>query len=426
MYVRINDVDYTGVKDLAFAPEVDLTGNSLPANEFTCQLLDAVGIAIGQFAYLYDDRGTLWAKYWIVYAERVADRFVEIKAQSLIARLDRRKMVYGLYQSEPVSDVLADIFSSLPSGTWEADSSISSETISGYVPEQTARERLLWVCFVLGAYVKDFFGDKISIIAIGATQSIIPLEDTYWRPAAKYMEWVTKINVRAYIYTQGQPDVTDSWITDGTPQGYYIETTQDFTLTNSEAPEGVPDNEVNIDDVKLINTSNVSDVLARLALYYFHRAQVDLGCVDNAESMPGQKVYGYLESNKMIQGYIEKATFSFGKQARGDLIIVGVGGDIDVDSARLTILYKYGSMTINKVNYTFPKGHEYRITIPYIDMTLNGHRYVFRPTNEVITGTLLQNTTVTEVMIVAVDFYQADLHIKAADEVIGGEVLKIG
>lgn len=417
MYVKIGTKDYSKIKSLSFAPEVDLTGASLPANEFSCQIETDDVLTAGHWASLYDDNDVLWAKYWIIYAEKHMDAFWSIKAQSIIARLDRFDRDLELYQAEPVTNVLASIFLGMPQGCYALDSAFSSATISGYCPEQTARERLLWVCFVLGAYIKDFFSDKINIVPIGSTQSTIPLEDTYWRPSTTYMDYVTSIRVRAYIYEPGTPETTDDWISDGSSEPtYYIETTQDFTLTNNNVPEGSPENEVVIDEVKLVNTTNATDILSYLALYYFNRAQVNLGCIDNAAHMPGQKVYGYTSKQSMVEGYIEKVAFTFGKQAKGSLVIAGVGGEIDVDSVVITVLYKYGNIVVSKREYRFPEGGVYSIENKFIDQTLNGHRYIFRPTHSTISGTATADTTITEPMSVALDYFQNILHIVSVDD----------
>lgn len=416
MYVTIDSTNYNKIK-VDFAPAVDLTGNSLPANEFTVRIQTYDTISAGQWVALYDDVDTLWAKYWIVSAERLHDDFWEIRAQSIIARLDRYQRDVEVYQQEPVTNVLSAIFLGMPAGCYELDQSLQSETITGFCPQQSARERLLWVCFVLGAYIKDYFTDKIEIVPIGSTTSIIDAQDTYFRPSVTFIDYVTAITVRAYTYTQGEPEVTDDWISDGASDPvYYIETTQDFTTYNSNAPAGAPENEVRIDNVKIINTSNASQILTRLSQYYFNRAQVNLGCINNAVHHPGKRVYGYLTPDQMIAGYIESCTFGFGKQAKSDLVIVGVGGDIIIDAVKITVKYMFGSITLNKQTYTFPKDYAYSIQNQYIDTQLNGHRYVFRPTHSTITGVASADTTLTEPMIVALDFYQSILHVISVDD----------
>ena len=414
MYVRITISKYTQIKNLSFSPEIDLTGNSIPVNQFSCDILTNDEIRVGTWAYLYDDLNNLWAKYWLIDVQ-VAEGIRHITAQSIVSRLDRKRMDLNLYQGETVAASVSAVMASLPSGTWELDSALANATLSGYAPEQTARERLLWICFVIGAYVADFFADKIQIIPIGARQSIIPYENTYWRPVLTNSEYVTKISVRAYTYTAGQPDVTDDWISDGSTD-YYIETHQDISLVNPNVPAGMPDNELDYTDISLINDTNATRVLNRLALYYFNRARVELPAINNGMHHPGHRCYGYLDKDKMINGYVESVDFSFGTQAKGVLSLIGVGGDINIESARITVVYKFGNFTIDKKVYTFPVGYDYEITCPWYDTNLNGHRYVFRPTHKTLTGRVSGATTITEQLNVALDYYTQELLIVSVDD----------
>lgn len=82
MYVTINQTDYTALRNLSFAPETDVTGNAVPINEFSVEIITDDNISYGQYAWLYDDRDNLWAKYWIIYAERISADAVAIRAQS--------------------------------------------------------------------------------------------------------------------------------------------------------------------------------------------------------------------------------------------------------------------------------------------------------------------------------------------------------
>ena len=82
----------TTLKALAFAPEVDLTGQTLPINEFTADVETGEDIQTGQFARLLDGRDNLWARYWVTKAERKTLKLTSIRAQSPLVWLDRTRM----------------------------------------------------------------------------------------------------------------------------------------------------------------------------------------------------------------------------------------------------------------------------------------------------------------------------------------------
>ena len=88
MKIIINSTTYSGLKNLSYSPETDVFGNSLPINEFRADIITTDDIAMSQWAELRDDLNALWAKYWIVYAERIDRQTVRIQAQSALRLLE--------------------------------------------------------------------------------------------------------------------------------------------------------------------------------------------------------------------------------------------------------------------------------------------------------------------------------------------------
>ena len=415
MYVKIGTTEYAKLRDLSFAPETDLTGDTIPINEFRVDILTDDTITIGVYAELYDDLDNLWARYWISYAERVDAGRLRIIAKSLIALLDQRVMAADMYESESVTNVLQDVFEGMDSADWTMSEDFDEVTLTGYVPEQTARERLQWVCFVMGAYVRTYFTDRVWILPIDTTATIVPQNMTLIdvRPVTSFKDWVTAISAKVYSYAQGTPGATDQWVEVG--GAYYIQTEQTVTLTNNEAPAAAPANVITIEDMTLLNSSNVSAVLSYLATYYFKRTEVELDVVNNAAYMPGDKLSVYANRSTMYTGFLSKCTFAFGVQARARLRVSPV--DL-TPSAKLILSYTWDGILIAQRTYTFPVGYSYSISNPYIDTVINGHRYVFRPEAANATGTIEAGTnTNTQACAVALDLYQGVLHIISVDEV---------
>ena len=402
MKVTIGSTTYTTLKNLSFSPQVDIIGESIPINEFTVQIKTTTEITVGQWASLYDDLDNLWAKYWIMYADRVDAQFVEIKAQSIIALLDRVTMDATIYDSYTLaSTVITACFTAAGVSTgFTIDSSLTGTTlvelltaasVIGYLPEQTARERLQWVCFVIGAYVKQHGSQNIEIKGLDETTlTYIPKNKTFWKPSIEYKDYVTKITVTGYDFTERTPQQGEEYVTVNDTN--YVVTNQKYTLTNSEAPETALPNEINIDGCYLINDDNADTILSRLALIYFARKDISADVINNNEYKPPMKVAVQLDDSKGAVGYIESADFRFGMQARSTLHIVA---SETRNLVELIVNYTFNGETIKTVHYAFPSGYSYSILNPIIGRSTGDHRYVYRPLTEYCTGTM-GNTTTTK------------------------------
>lgn len=387
MKITIGAKTYTEIKNLSFAPEADIVGNTLPINEFSVSIITTDTIYTGVFAYLYDDSNHLWAKYWITSADRKSDNQIDVVAQSLAVLLERITLPANMYSNTLATTIIADLFSSITarfSDVYEVDSSFSSAVISGYVPEQTARERLQWICFVIGAYVKAYFNDKIQILPINDTPTFVPSNKTYWKPEIAYDNYVTAIKARVYSYTQGTPLNTDKWVeVNGT---YYIETSQEFTIANPLVPQTAPTNEIVFDSLTLLNNDNISGVLSRISTYYFQREKVAADILNNAEYYPAERIELLTDSDDMVRGYIRTCTFTFGLQSKSSIELVQTDTII---GENLIIRYNYGRVRIQQVKYKFPIDYVYDIQNPYIDQTRGGVRRIYRPLTSSATGTMV-------------------------------------
>lgn len=415
MKVTINETTYTRLKNLSFAPETELTGQKLPINDVQLDILteDGVDISIGDYAELYDDLDNLWARYWIAYAERIDANTVRVRAQSALALLDRQTMPAAMYESEPVVYIFQDLFTALGSDTWGMDEDFNEVEISGYAPEQTARERLQWLCFVIGAYVRTYFTDRVWVRKLDDTETLVPIDKTFWKPTVTFDDWVTAIKVKAYSYTQGTPQTTDKWVE--VQNTYYIQSEQEFTLQNPAAPQAAPENVITVDNLTLVNASNVSGIMTHLSKYYFKRTSVELDVINNASYMPGDKLTVYADENTLYTGFAESCAFSFGVQARATIRLTAADS---AEGANLIITYLWDDVQIGRNEYTFPVGYNYSIQNPYIDWTMDQHRYIFRPLNAAAEGTIVEGDNEDEEpCAVALDLCKKVLHIISVDEV---------
>ena len=411
MKVKINNIIYKQIRNLSFSPETDITGSSLPVNQFFVEIKTTDVIGVGINAYLYDDDGDLWAKYWITESVVVDEGWYKVTAQSIILLLDRFTLPAVVYNGTGVTSVLNTIFSTIASvypgeTVYTLDSALASATVTGYCPEQTARERLLWVVFSIGGYLKTYFNEYAEIVKLDTTLTAIPEDVTFWKPEISYGDYVTAVKVRAYTYVQGTPQATDTWVTDGV--NYYIQTYQDFTLTNPDIPITVTDNVVFIDKVTLVNQSNAATILGVLSQYYFKRIEVKAEVIDDGEYLPGDKCQ-ISNGDRLLAGFIVKADFKFGTAKKASLQLV----QSDVLASAKLIL---------------PVGYAYSVSNPYIDKVVNSHRYIFRPQAENASGTMVSGgVTDTEQYDVALDWYNMELYVVSVDELSeSNEVVSIG
>lgn len=417
MYITIDETNYFDVRNLSFGGDVDPTCDTLPIDELTVEVVSGSDIAYGQFMELYDDRNNLWAKFWIIRAERNGEA-INIRAQSPLALLDRVELPAVMYSAYAVEDALDDIFNALTPGgaigiDYALDAGYEGETLSGFCPAQNGRERLQWVCFALGACVQSLFTSAVQIRPIEDEELMIPLADTYWRPRPSDRDYVTAVRVTAFSYTQGTPQTTDEWVTDGT--NTYIVTRQEVELSNSAAPASAPPNAITVDGVGLVHSGNVSAIASRLARYWFIQTEIDMECIDNASYGPGDRVVAYAEPEKLVTGIVQRANWTFGKQARAQLHLAAVD---TVAGAKLVILYKWGDAQLNRAEYWFPVGYWYGVANPYIDMVYGDHRYVFRPTTEAVEGELPAEGAEEEAEYeIALDLHRGVLHVISVDSV---------
>lgn len=419
MYVVINETEYTAIKALSFAPEMDITGDALPIDEFAVDIVTADSIATGQQVGLYDDLDQIWALYWIISADRVDGATVRVTARSPLALLDRIQLAEAMYSAEPLADALEDVFTSLGPG-WTAgidysvDSSFESTTLTGYCPAQTARERLQWIAFVIGAYVSTWGDDDVKILPLSSTDTLIPTSDTFWKPTLSYGSVVTAITITAYTFTASSTQSDSDYTSYSFPPGYVV-TEQDFTLVNPDALASDAPNVIEVRDVYLVNSSNVSGLLSHLAQYWFKRLEVEADVVNNRSYFPGQRVTLSVSRDKMASGYIKSAVFSFGVQARAKLHLMAAENR---PAAELVVTYVCNNAVLGQQRYMLPVGYVYQIDTVYLDITQDGHRYIYRPTTAQITGTMASSgNTATVTYAVALEQYNRALRIISVDGV---------
>lgn len=391
MIIRINNVDYDEIKPPVFAPETDVIGKTIPINRFTVDIKSSTAILPNDFAYMLDGSANTWAFYWITDSYFIETGWQRIVCQSTMVLLDRCVMPAKMYDgTETFADVIGEIFDSIQTAfpgmtVVTVDSSFTSTSISGYAPEQTARERLLLVLFCARAYVKSFFNQYVEILPVDRTEILIPADKTFYKPQIEVNDYVTEVRIKAYTYTltTTDPARTDQYVKIG--NDVYIQTEQEYALQNPSVPVTVAENVVTMYKNTLVNQSNVQAILADLAAYYFNRYTVSADVLDDGEYLPGDRVV--VSNNEyLISGYIKSANFKFGHSARASLKIQAANA---IEADTLTVVYLCNTDELGRKEYLLPIGYAYSISNPYLDLMPDAVRRIYRPVNEYATGTVV-------------------------------------
>lgn len=411
MYVVFGSKTYHDIRNLTFSPETDVTGSTVPVNRFTVDVMTSRDVRAGVRASLYDDLGNLWAKYWVTMADHVTKDVMRVRAESSVKLLEERTLKETFYENDTLSDILAVVLRKLKGG-YALATTLASKRVTGFCPEQSARERLQWLCLACGAYLKDFFNDKLHILPVSNIgEAYVPASKTFWKPQVDYLEYVTSIKATYYTYEKRNPYHTEKYVeVDGE---YYVQTETEVTLENPDAPSIALDKEITLKGVTIVNQSNVDEILSRLSQYYFQRVDASLDVIDNGEYMPGQRLTFHTDEESLAVGYVNSCTFKFGTQARAGMKLTAVD---ERDGARVAITYKWGLVALRTETYYLPVGYAFSIDAQYPTARIDGHWYVFRPTSKKITGTVAQGgNDVTQAVEVALDLYENDLSIVSVD-----------
>lgn len=396
---------------MRFSPAVDITGNQLPINEFSADIITDDTITVGKYASLYDEKGMLWARYRVTSSNQYPLGIRTIRCQSDVYILERRTLSAMMYSDDDAYPIISSIFS-----RFNLDVSISDNirglTISGYVPEQTARERLQWICFAIGAYVRTFFA-PVTVIDIIDEGNVNYLQEdrVFLRPQLSYSDYVTSIRAIAYEYNEGTPETTDKWVQVG--DRYYIQHTREVTLNNPNVPANTPENVIDITKLTLINDNNVSDILSKLAEEYFNQdsnlppQKLTAEIINtSADVQPADRV-GILNGiGDIVTGYVKSMQFTFGKAAKAKITMTQ---NVLTDALKLYIRYVYDNNELTREVYYFPPDTAYEVQSRYIDIT-NRTRRIYLPLRATVEG-IITDSDKTE----SVD---TDIALELADNIL--------
>lgn len=401
MKVVIGNKTYTEIRSLAFSPQVDVSLNTLPIGSFEVEIITTDSITDGNTAILYDDLDNLWAKYRISSVDHSDEKVAKITADNGLGLLDNTVLPdTGVYW-DTIANVLGDVLSPLEatygSPPYTIDPSITASFI-GYLPEQTARERLQWLLLDMSAMIITMGVEKPHIAPVeGGSKNVktIPIKDTYYKPRRTFQKETDTVSITAYHYEKANnrnDSGSEMVILDGS---LHIVKPYRITLSKNIITLATDKNPTLIDGVKVMHDFSASNALTNLFPYYFSRSTVSGAVINNDEYAPGDWVNINMNDTEEAKGAIASASFSFGVQAKSDLEILETFSDQSEHRPyQMTTVFSFpGDSETSAIQFTseqntlrFPAGFAYSIENIFRHYYADGIRYVFRPVNKVISG----------------------------------------
>lgn len=434
-------VIYSDLKNLAFAPEYDITLATLPICEFTVDVVTTQPPTtfVGAFVDLCEDRDTtkqqkivLAGYYRVTEATRLNAEVISIHAQSMLAWLDTRimshytptesiktvaQLIEGIFRNVPLnkdSDYF-DQFSYLPyvlktTMNWQ---------VMGVCPEQTARERLAWLSQAYGLVIQQWGDESKSGLIISQVSSalslqtregtLIPYEQVFLRPTITDVEPALSFDVTQYNNFTETEQSGDTWdkMTLRSPYHYPGEeetglvdpgVTVYFQYYTTRTVNGNVDDgdTVQLDHNYLITQRSAANMIDYLPYPLFDcDCEIDADILQVKKALndeyfwPGDIVRLHVNADTVYQGIIIASTFVFGAQARSHIVVRAIRQSVTMQT--LTVNFKYLDYVLGQrvYHYTYYRhGFAYTITCPTFTLYDGDVVYTFTPQTASYSGTL--------------------------------------
>ena len=311
------------IESLSATQNADIMADIVPIDTAICRIRSETPL-VAEYMDVDDNTGITGrplsplvapiGHYVVKQINNLGNNLYEIQGYSLVYRLDTPKVPAKYYNGVSLSVALKDVEKNANGSfgvTYNVDTALSGKTITGYCPEQTARERLQQFCWAVGGYVSCACSALINIFAIPSTvQGTVPKSKIYAFPAVANEDEVARVNLTVHTYTAGTNGDDIVIDADGNK---YVHTTSTLTMANT-ALTGVSNREVSVDNATLVNSSNAQATLLRMASVYFNSGTW-YGTTTPQGYIPGQMVQAEDRDGQKRQGYISALTYSFGKGA---------------------------------------------------------------------------------------------------------------
>ena len=445
---------YTMIKELTFDCDNDIIGAQIATNEFSAKIItnSYIDQSGWEYAILKDNNDNKFAYYFIKNIHRIDQNVVELTAQNVIGKLDDIQLSEGMLTNYPISNMIFYIFRNLfGRGTdlpYYIDSSLSNVTVSGYVPAQTARERIQWMCFACNIFVKtemisgNYMIEFYPLSEVYNQVGIMCLPDQiYYKPIIEHVIPFSKLILNGNTYSaevQKQDlEAGDQYIeviTGDPPVSHYypyVPWVSDWNLNLTSAPR---ENMFTSDTINFINETNwyaISD-----ELHYFLQSSDKIAVemimpTYGDRKQIGDKLYLVIE-DKLYTGYVTHISFEFGNSIKQAMTLSYCK---EVTATELNLKYTCNSIGWERnESYLLPTERNFPFYLTMAFDVFDGEkRYIltnslFRIYTADIPSYEVQGIVEVPCEVALVyDIEEQSLEIKSIDQVtLDGKVLTIG
>ena len=281
--------------------ETDLISAELSINTMDWKLQSKTDVdyifQLKQPISVYNGSNLLGVFYVDDQVKRTDTKIYEIPCCDAIGVLDGGTFSATMYAGKNAVTALTEIVN----GAFELDidSSFSSATLTGYIPDCSRRAAFQQVVFALGAVVSTAGSGKIKVFPVPSTLSEIPTSRVYEKGSVTQDAIVTAVVVTYHTYTAGSGSSGDDVITVGGTK--YVHTTGTVTITNPNVTASDKPNVKTVEEATLVNASNASAVANRIYNYYNRRkttsSKIMVSTEEPADHISIPTTFGTLDGN---------------------------------------------------------------------------------------------------------------------------------
>lgn len=347
-----------------------------------------INLPYGTEVCVYKD-DVLRAKFFLQSVQRTGLTSFKVKAISAIGRLDKIMHDGGIYNAEPLGNILAELMGTIP---YTVDNEVAQVECYGWLPRASARESLIQLMFSCGASVLKGEDGTIVIRYNGQPTPLeIPNSNVYIGGTVDNPQTVTKISLIEHSFVASADNVEEvlfdnvgevavnhakiyfdepmhslrvSGITLNSSGANYAELTGTGTLygkkyTHSQReiveninPNSEP-NEINIKDATLVGALNSNNVMARLKSYYESADIVSVGLINDSGIKAGDYLTLTDPFGEQFDGIVQEMdeTISAIDKANTKLVRNWVPSNFGNNYSNYMLL------TQSTGSFTFPAGH---------------------------------------------------------------------
>lgn len=186
---------------LTITETISDSGETLQINTMDLKLISKSSVKIlwqrVQALKVYNNN-KFYGTFFVENASRTKNSY-DLSTYDLVGMLDNATHYGGMYSNVSASALIADIMEDIP---YEIDAALQSETLTGYLPLDKARNNLMQVAFALNAVVDTSRQDKVRIYPMPTLNNVIEIGSD--RASAAVTEHInapaTRIDLTAHKY----------------------------------------------------------------------------------------------------------------------------------------------------------------------------------------------------------------------------------